>query len=152
MCQFAVDEPGRWVSKAEAARELEISLSTLDRMIRRGEVEVVREDRRVYVRMDGPEYLSEHELLRRAIIREDDLKRNVRELQRNASELAQERDEAWEATASSEEAHRKLETAYTKERAAHRRTKRTVRTLGLVALALLTLLVFSVLMTWRRFT
>ena len=47
-------EPGRWVSKAEAARELEISLSTLDRKIRKGEVEVVREDRRVYVRMHGP--------------------------------------------------------------------------------------------------
>ena len=40
----------RWVSKAEAARELEVSISTLDRMIRRGEVEVRREGRRVYVR------------------------------------------------------------------------------------------------------
>ena len=53
-----MEESVRWVSKAEAA-ELEISLSTLDRMIRRGEVEVAREGRRVYVRMHGPEYLSD---------------------------------------------------------------------------------------------
>ena len=39
----------------EAAQELEISLSNLDRMIRRREVEDVREGRRVYVRMHGPE-------------------------------------------------------------------------------------------------
>ena len=49
----AMDEPVRWVTKAEAARQLEVSLSTLDRMIRKGEVEVVREGRRVYVRMHG---------------------------------------------------------------------------------------------------
>ena len=61
----------RWVSKAEAARELEVSISTLDRMIRRGEIEVRREGRRVYVRMHGPEYVSDEELLRRAIVRED---------------------------------------------------------------------------------
>ena len=42
----AMDEPVRWVSKAEAAQELEISLSTLDRMIRKGDLEVVREGRR----------------------------------------------------------------------------------------------------------
>ena len=33
-----MDERVRWVPKAEAARELEISLSTLDRKIRRGEI------------------------------------------------------------------------------------------------------------------
>ena len=44
-----MDESVRWVTKAEAAEELEVSLSTLDRMIRRGEVEVRREGRRVYV-------------------------------------------------------------------------------------------------------
>ena len=54
----AMDEPVRWVSKAEAEEELEISLSTLDRKIRKGEVEVLREGRRVYVRMHGPEYPS----------------------------------------------------------------------------------------------
>ena len=89
----ALDETVRWVTKAEAAQELEISLSTLDRMIRRGEVEVAREGRRVYVRMHGPEYLSDDELLRGAIMREDELERTVRELERSASELGQERDE-----------------------------------------------------------
>ena len=49
-----MDEPVRWVTKAEAAEELEVSHSTLDRLIRRGEVEVRREGRRVFVRMHGP--------------------------------------------------------------------------------------------------
>ena len=82
-----MDEPIRWVAKVDAAEELEVSLSTLDRMIRKGEVEVVREGRRVYVRMHGSEYLSDDELLRRAIAREDELERTVRELKRSASEL-----------------------------------------------------------------
>ena len=58
-----MDEPVRWVTKAEAAREMDVSVSTLDRMIRKGEVEVVRESRRVYVRMHGPGLMSEEELL-----------------------------------------------------------------------------------------
>ena len=33
-----MDEPVRWVTKAEAAEELEISLSTLDRKIEDGSV------------------------------------------------------------------------------------------------------------------
>ena len=74
-----MDEPVRWVTKAEAAEELEISLSTLDRKIRKGEVEVAREGSRVYVRMHGPEYLSDEEMLRRAIAREDELQRTVRQ-------------------------------------------------------------------------
>ena len=95
----AMAEGVRWVSKAEAARELEVSISTLDRMIRRGEIEVRREGRRVYVRMNGPEYVSDEELLRRAIVREDKLQRTVWELDGRASELERERDEAREAAA-----------------------------------------------------
>ena len=72
-----MDEPVRWVSKAEAAQELEISLSTLDRKIRSGEIEAVREDRRVYVRMQGPEYLSDDELLRRALDRAEELRQTA---------------------------------------------------------------------------
>ena len=60
-------------------RELEISLSTLDGTIRKGEIEVSREGRRVYVRMERPECLSDEELLRRAIVGEDVLERTVRE-------------------------------------------------------------------------
>ena len=71
-----MDEPVRWVTKAEAAEELEVSLSTLDRMIGRRDVEVRGEGRRVFVRMHGPEHLSDEELLRRAIIREEELTPN----------------------------------------------------------------------------
>ncbi len=81
-----MDEPVRWVTKAEAAEELSISLSTLDRKIRSGEIEVVREGRRVYVRMQGPEYLSDEELLRRADARERERQRTVRELEQSVSE------------------------------------------------------------------
>ena len=56
-----MDERVRWVRKAEAAEELEISSRTLDRKIRSGEIEVAREGRRVYMRMHGPEYLSDEE-------------------------------------------------------------------------------------------
>ena len=49
----AMEESVRWVTKAEAAEDLEISLSTMDQMIPRVEVEVRREGRRVYVRMQG---------------------------------------------------------------------------------------------------
>ena len=41
-----MSEQVRWLSKAEAAEELEVSMSTLDRMNRRGEVEVRREGQR----------------------------------------------------------------------------------------------------------
>ena len=107
-----MNQPVRWVTKEEAAEELEISLSTLDRMIRKGEIEVSREGRRVYVRMHGPEYLSDEELLRRAIIREDELERTVRQLERSASELKnraseleRERDEAREAVSAGRQAY-----------------------------------------------
>ena len=58
---------------------------TLDRKIRKGEIEAVREGRRVYVRMHGPEYPSDDELLRRAIMREGEFERTVRELDRNGT-------------------------------------------------------------------
>ncbi len=104
-----MEGPVRWVSKAEAAQELEISPSTLDRKIRRGEIEAAREGRRVYVRMHGPEYLSDDELLRLAFNREDELKRAMRQLERATTELERERDEARDAASASEEAYRELE-------------------------------------------
>ena len=147
-----MDEPGRWVSKAEAAQEMEVSLSTLDRKIRKGEVEVVRKGRRIYVLVHGPEYLSDEELLRRAIIREDGLERTVRGLERTASELEQELDEARAAASASREAYEELTEAYRRERAAHRRTKRMARTLGVVAVTLFALLAVGILVPWRLFT
>ena len=82
-----MDERVRWVTKAAASEELEISLSTLDRKIRKGEIEVVREGRRVYVRMHGPEYPNDEEVLRRAIAGDNELEPTVRELERKASEV-----------------------------------------------------------------
>ena len=119
-------EPVRWVSKAEAAQEREISLSTLDRRIRKGEVEVVREGRRVYVRMHGSEYPDDEELLRGAIMREDELERTVRELERSAS--------------ASRRPYEELEKAYRKE----------IVTMLRVAVAVL--LVICGLLTWQLFT
>ena len=138
----------RWVSKAEAARELEVSISTLDRMIRSGEVEVRREGRRVYVRMHGPEYVSDDELLRRSLVREDKLQRTVWELDGRASELERERDEAREAASACSQAYEEVEEAYRKEQTAHGRTKRLAVRLGVAAVALL---VICGLLTWRLF-
>ena len=143
-----MDEPVRWVTKAEAAQELEVSLSTLDRMIRKGEVEVAREGRRVYVRMLGPEDPSDEELLRRAIVREDELERTVRELEWSASELERERNEAREAAATSRQAYAELEKAYRKETADHKETKEVVVSLRVTAAVLFVLLVVSVLVWW----
>ena len=150
-----MEESVRWVTKAEAAEELEISLSTLDRMIRRGEVEVRREGRRVYVRMHGPEYLSDEELLRRAIAREDELQRTVRELEQNvselklrASELERERDEARESASTSRRPYQELERAYQKEVAAHKETNELFIAVRVAVFVLLALLIVSVLLWW----
>ena len=134
-----IDEPVRWVTKAEAAEELEISLSTLDRKIRRGEVEVVREGYRVYVRMHGLEHLSDEELLRRAIARGDELQRTVREL---------ERDEARESASASRRPYEELEEEYRKECAEHEETKELFNMARVTAIVLLVLLVVSVLVWW----
>ena len=148
-----MDEPIRWVTKAEATEELDISLSTLDRMIRKGDVEVSREGRRVFVRMHGPADVTDEDLLRQAIVREDELERTVRELkrttselERGASELERERDEAREAVSRWKATYSELEETYGKEDAAHGKTKWLALRLGLVAAALF---VYSVLVTWR---
>ena len=132
---------------------MEIYLSNLDRKIRRGEIEVRREGRRVYVRLEGPEYVSDEELLSRAIIREHEHERTVQELERSASELKlrasepeRERDEARESASASGRAYEEMEEAYRKERAAHGRTRRLAFRLGF---ALVALLVICGLLTWR---
>ena len=146
-----MNEPVRWVTKAEAAEELEVSLSTLDRMIRKGEVEVSREGRRVYVRMEGPAYPSDGELLRRAIAREEELERTVRKLERQASESKlraseRERDEARESVSAGWQAYAELEEEHRRGQAAHGRTRRLAFRLGLVVVVLL---VVVGLLTWR---
>ena len=143
-----MDEHVRWVTKAEAAREMEISLSTLDRRIRSGEVEMVREGRRVYVRMHGTEYVGDDELLRRSLGREDKLQLTVWELDRTVTELERERDEAREAASASRQAHKELEEAYRKETAEHEETKELLNMARVTAIVLSVLLVGSVLVCW----
>ncbi len=138
----------RWVSKAEAARELEVSISTLARMIRKGEIEVRREGRRVYVRLEGPEHVSDDELLRRALVREDKLQRTVWELDGRASEMEREWDEARESASASRQAYEELEEAYRKEVAEHKETKEALTAVRVTAIVLLALLIASVLLWW----
>ena len=136
----------RWITKAEAAREMEVSISTLDRMIRRGEVEVRREGRRVYVGMEGPERVSDEELLRRAIGREDRLQRRLVKLDQRAQALERERDEAVHAAAADRQALEEMEERYEKERDARRRMRRLAVRLGL---AVVVLLAVVGLLVWR---
>lgn len=150
-----MEESARWVSKAEAAEELEVSMSTLDRMIRRGEVEVARESRRVYVQMHGPEYLGDGELLRRSVAREEELQRTVRELERSvsewqikASELERERDEARESAAVANRPCHELEEKYRKEVPKHKETKETVTIARVWVIVLLVVLIAWILLWW----
>ena len=150
-----MSEQVRWVSKAEAAEELGVSMSTLDRMIRRGEVGVRREGRRVYVRMEGPEYLSDEEMLLRSLAREDELHRTVRELERSVSEwqlrvseFERERDEARESAANANLPYYELEMEHRKEVDAHKDTKEALIAARVGALVLLVLLVGIVLLWW----
>ena len=150
-----MDEPVRWVTKAEAAEELEVSLSTLDRKIRSGEIEVIREGRRVYVRMQGPEYLSDEELLHRSIAREEELERTVRGLEQSvsewklrASDLERERDEARESAATARGPYVKLEMEHRQEVADHKATKYVLNVISVIAFVLLTMLIGSVLLWW----
>ena len=149
-----MDEQVRWVTKAEAAEELEVSLSTLDRKIRQGEVEVRREGRRVFVRMAG-EYITDEELLRRTINREHELKRTVRELEQSvselnlrASELERERDEARESAATARGPYVKLELEHRQEVSDHEMTNSVLLATRVLALVLLVLLIGSVLLWW----
>ncbi len=144
-----MDEPVRWVSKDVAARELEVSLSTLDRKIRNDEVEVLREGRRVYVRVDGPEYLSDEELLRRARDRTDELEEAVRRWERIASQLERERDAAKSEAADWEEEYEELKGLYLRECAEHERRKRWVGRLARAIAVLAVLLAVSLLAVWR---
>ena len=151
----AMQEQVRWVTKSEAAEELEVSMSTLDRKIRVGEVEVRREGRRVYVRMEGPGYVSDEELLRRSLAREDKLQGTVRELEQSVSqwqlrvsELERERDEARESAGTANRPYHELEMEHRKEAAAHKETKDVLIATRVGALVLLVLLVGLVLLWW----
>ncbi|MDE2837255.1 MAG: hypothetical protein OXL97_07075 [Chloroflexota bacterium] len=144
-----MDEPVRWVSKDTAARELEVSLSTLDRRIRDGDVEVLREGRRVYVRVEGPEYLSDEELLRRAKARTDELGEAVRRWERIASELEREHNAAKSEAADWRDEYEEMKERYLRERSEHERTERWVGRLARAVAVLAVLLIVGALVGWR---
>ncbi len=131
----------RLLTKAEACRELAVSLSTLDRRIASGEIEVRREQRgrrhRVYVMLDddlpenGANARSQSTLLDMAQERIRGLDEHV-ELLQSQLVLEQERNSG-------------LEESYRREHGERDRLRRVAFILGLVAAGLFGLLVVSVL-------
>ena len=147
-----VKDQVHWVDKGEAARELDVSLSTLDRMIRKGEVEVEREGRRVYVKLAGPRYPSDRELLRHARTKVERLERTVGELSDEADRLERERDQARAETETALGEYRKLEDVLVGEQDAHQRTRRWLSRLGIAVAVLAVLLTVTVLVAWWLIT
>ena len=141
-----------WVDKGEAARELAVSLSTLDRMIRKGELEVEREGRRVYVKLPGPRYPSDRELLRQALTRIERLKRTVGELMEEADQLEIERDQARAETEAVKGQYAELDAEHHREQAAHRRARRWAGRLAVAVAVLVGLLAIAVLVVWWLLT
>ena len=136
---------GRWITKSQAVRELGISLSTLDRQIKEGEREAVRQGRRVYVLVRGPEDPSNEVLLYRAWDRIDELKSAVFRLKKAALKLEMERDEALDdMTATKDQSHALLN-ANGELLDAYERLKRLAIGLGGAVAFLLALLIISVL-------
>ena len=136
---------GRWITKSQAVRELGISLSTLDRQIKAGERKAVRQDRRVYVLVRGPEDPSDEVLLYRAWDRIDELKSAVFRLKKAALKLEMERDEARDALSTSADERQALVNSYEQMWTAYKRTKRLSITLGVVVAIILASLLLSVL-------
>ena len=138
----------RQLTKAEACRELAVSLSTLDRRIASGDIQVRREPHgrrhRVCVMLD------------------DDLPQNgvVAKSQGTLLDVAQERIRGLEEQvallqgqlALEQERNVGLEEVYRKERVERDRMRRVAFILGLVATGLFGLLVVSVLVAWRLLT
>ena len=138
----------RQLTKAEACRELAMSLSTLDRRIASGDIQVRREQQgrrhRIYVMLDddlaenGANARSQGTLLDVAQERIRGLDEQVALLQ---AQLAQE-----------QERNVALEEVCRKERVERDRMRRVAFVLGLVAAGLLGLLAVGGLVAWLLFT
>ncbi len=135
----------RQLTKAEACRELAVSLSTLDRWIASGEIQVRREPRgrrhRIYVMLDDglPENgasAKSHGTL------PDVAQERIRGLDEQVALLQAQLALEQERNVGLEEAHRK-------ERGERDRMRRVAFVLGLVAAGLL---VVSILVAWRLLT
>ena len=108
----------------------------------------------MFVRMEG-EYITDDELLRRAIVRDDELERTVREMERSASALEQrasglerERDEAREFASAGRLAYHELEGKYRREVSDHEVTTLALNVFRVAAFVLLALLIGCVLLWW----
>ena len=132
---------GRWITKSQAVRELGISLSKLDRQIKAGEREAVRQDRRVYVLVRVPEDPSDEVLLDRAWDRIDELESDVLRLKNAALKLEMERDEVLDDMIASKDQSYALLRANGELLDAYERTKRLSIRLGVVTAVLLAVLV-----------
>ena len=141
-----------WVDKGEAARELEVSLSTLDRMIRKGEVEVAKKGRRVHVKLPGPRYPSDRDLLGQARRKVERLERTVGELTEEADRLEQERDRARSETETAKGEYRKMEAELVREQDGHQRVRRWAVRLGIAVAVQVMLLAATVLVAWWLIT
>ena len=130
----------RLLTKAEACRELAVSLSTLDRRIASGEIEVKREQqgrrRRVYVMLDDDPPENEEDCQPQDAARE-----RIRGLEEQVELLKTQLDQEQERNAGLEEVCRK-------ERAGRDRMRRVAYILGLAVAGLLSVLVAGVLAAW----
>ncbi len=138
----------RQLTKAEACRELAVSLSTLDRRIASGDIQVRREQHgsrhRIYVMLDdglpenGASARSQGTLLDVAQERIRGLDEQV-ELLQGQLEQEQERNVG-------------LEETYREDRVERDRMRRVAFIFGLVTVGLFGLLVATVLVAWRLLT
>ena len=138
----------RQLTKAEACRELAVSLSTLDRRIASGDIQVRREQRgsrhRIYVMLDDD--LAENGANARS---QDTLPDVAQERIRGSDEQV----ELLQAQlALEQDRNAGLEEVYRKERVERDRMRRAAFILGLVATGMFGLLVVSVLVAWRLLT
>ena len=134
----------RQLTKAEACRELAVSLSTLDRRIASGDIQVRREQQgrrhRIYVMLDddlpenGANARSQGTLL-------DVPQERIRGLDEQVTLLQAQLSQEQERNIGLEESYRKDD-----------RMRRVAFILGLVAVGLFGLLVVSVLVAWRLLT
>ena len=130
----------RLLTKAEACRELGVSLSTLDRRIASGELQVRQEEHkrrhRVYVMLDdSPMENSEDGQS------QDTARERIRRLEEQVELLKSQLDLERERRAG-------LEEVCSQERAARERMRRTAFILGLAVAGLLGMLVAGVLVAW----
>ena len=133
----------RLLTKAEACRELAVSLSTLDRRIASGEIEVRREPRGrrhlVYVMLDEPPENGANAKLQGTVL--DVAQERIRGLDEQV-ELLQGRLEQ------EQERNVGLEEVCRQERGERDRMRRVAFILGLVATGLLGLLAVGSLVAW----